>query len=104
MSEMIEWDFLFVTLGALDPFRARADQTHIAPQNIEELRQLIEAQLAQPATDSRYARIIFARVNIVALRSVRYRHGAKLIDGKNIPFPSNTRLPEEGRPAIDQPD
>ena len=40
-------------LGLVREARARSDERHLAPQHVEQLRQLVEARLAQPAPDAR---------------------------------------------------
>src|ERR1043166_5040950 len=65
MTEMIKRDLLFVTLRTARPFRPRPDQTHLAPENVPELRQFIQTQSANPTTNAQKTRIATARVNLL---------------------------------------
>src|ERR671910_2166734 len=46
-----------VLLDYLDLLRARADEAHLIAQDVDELRQLVEARAAQQAPDGGYARV-----------------------------------------------
>src|SRR5206468_2480246 len=48
---------LRVALDLVGDRRARADEAHVALEDVPELRQLVEARLAEPRTDARHARI-----------------------------------------------
>src|SRR5215475_15890188 len=54
-------DALFELLDELRAFRARPDQTHLAAQYVEKLRDLIDAKLADDPPDSRRPRVVHAR-------------------------------------------
>src|SRR3972149_5740438 len=47
-------------------FRARAYEAHLSLQDVDQLRQLIEAEAAQPAADARHARVVPVLVDEVA--------------------------------------
>src|SRR5579862_1045374 len=49
----------FIFLHFLRNGRSRADERHVTTQDIPQLRQLIDAQLAQPAAERRTARVVF---------------------------------------------
>ena len=48
----------FVCLDLVRDGRARADEAHVAAKDVEELRQLVEARAAEPATGARHARVV----------------------------------------------
>ena len=108
LPEMIKWNLFLIPFGALDPLRARADQAHVALEDIPKLRQLIEPQFPQPSSGMRYAGIILPRVKIGRLFShlirVAHKHRAELICRKNVTFATDTGLPEDCRSAVLHPD
>src|SRR5262245_52531879 len=53
-------DALFEPLDELRALRARADQTHLASQDVEKLRGLVEMKLADEPPDSSHARVVLA--------------------------------------------
>src|SRR5260370_9387983 len=61
------------------PLRARADDRHIAPQDVEQLRQLIHVELAQPSSDGRNAGIVLLGPDRAAVSLVLGPHGAEFI-------------------------
>src|SRR5690606_1092070 len=67
----------------------RADEAHLAPQHVDELRQLVEAGLTQPA--SRPGRHAVA-------------HRAELVDAERLPVGTDAGLREQHRSAVVQPD
>src|SRR6266403_4158820 len=107
VPEMIKRNYLFVTFGALSPFRAWADQAHVTLEDIPKLRQLIEPQSPQAAPSARYARIILPRIEIGCLNRrlfrIGHKHRPELICRKDVTFVPDTRLPEDCRPAALHP-
>jgi len=80
LPEMIKWNLFLIPFGALDPLRARADQAHVALEDIPKLRQLIEPQFPQRSSGMRYAGIILPRVKIGRLLvQVAHEHRAELV-------------------------
>ena len=59
-------------LGLVRDARARADERHVAAQDVDQLRQLVEARLAEPAAD---ARDRVAAVELVERRCASGRGG-----------------------------
>src|SRR5499427_10478052 len=53
-------DALFEPLNELRALRARAYQTHLATQDVEKLRGLVDAKPADDPPDSRHARVVLA--------------------------------------------
>ena len=48
-------------LDEVRPLGTRADDRHVAAQDVPELRQLVEVEPAQPAADRRAPRVVVAR-------------------------------------------
>src|SRR5262245_35529647 len=61
VAQHVAGDALAKVLDEARALRARADQAHLAPQDIEELGQLVEARPAQEDADGGAARIALAR-------------------------------------------
>ena len=59
-----------VLLDLVRQRRPRADERHVAAQHVPELRQLVEARLAQNASDRRDARIVGQLEHLLAARAV----------------------------------
>ena len=94
---------LAVEIDILDPLRARADQRHFAVQNVEKLRQFVDAGSAHELAERRNAAV--ARAG--ELRAVLFRvhnHAAKLIERKALEVAGVAFLPKEHRPAVLQLD
>src|ERR1051326_6183411 len=85
-------------LAEIRLLRARAYQTHVALQNVEELRQLIEPILANESANPRDAIVAIGSPAWAAFFRV-LPHGAKLIDLKLLAVQTHTFLPEQHRPA-----
>src|SRR5205085_4283894 len=79
-------------------FGSRPDEAHIAANDVDELRQLVNAQLAYEATDARDARIILTRPDRAVLFGVG-AHRAKLDHPENVVVQSEALLCVENRPA-----
>ena len=62
------------------PLGPRADDRHVAPQHVPELRQLVEVEPAQPAADRRAARVVVARPDRAGLVLGALVHRAELVD------------------------
>src|SRR5580658_8148099 len=90
--------------------RARPHERHIAQQDVEELRQLIDARFPQEPADARNARVVldlerrpilFALVAKLRLPGVGIgNHGAEFEDREWPAAHTSTALAEENRTAI----
>ena len=70
--------------------RSRPDQRHVALDHVEQLRNFVEAGLAQNPPDRRHARIALNRLPYAALVAGIVAHGAELVDleaAVSIPVP-----------------
>src|SRR5262249_20060403 len=89
--------------------RTRADEAHFAAQDVDELGQFINAELAQPAAKWRDARIVFhledgAAHFVVLLQFLLTRlgihaHGAELEHAERAAIAASAILREENRSA-----
>ena len=73
---------------------ARADEAHVAAQDVEQLRQLIQRGGAQDAPEPSGAR--FIRQQLAGFRVASVRHGAEFVDIKIATKVANTLLSEDG--------
>ena len=73
---------------------ARADEAHVAEQDVEKLRQLIQRGGAQQAAYPRGAR--FIRQQLAGFRVARVRHGAEFVDIKCATKIADALLAEDG--------
>src|SRR5262249_269373 len=76
----------------------RSDQAHLAVNDVNQLRQFVDPQLADPAAHARAARIAFAGPD----RAVRFgvhAHRTKLDDPESSIVDSDSLLFVEDRPA-----
>ena len=80
-----------------DGVRTRPHQRHLARQDIEQLRQFVEAGDPQNSADARDARV--ATVCLHDLRAVlQHVHGAEFVDIENLAMLADAALVEDGRP------
>ena len=84
-----------------DGVRPWADQRHFAAQHIEQLRQLIQAELAQGRAQSGDAVVVSGGLaNRLAI--LGDGHGAELEDRENLAVQAGSALVEQSRPATFQ--
>jgi len=88
-----------VIIDVFDALGPRADERHLAAQDVEKLRQLVDARAAQDAAHGRDARVVLHG----ELRAVRLRvhdHGAELDEGETLAVARIALLAKEHRPAV----
>src|ERR1041385_403728 len=56
---MVEWNFFFELRHEVGPFGPRADKAHLAHENVDHLRDLVDSQLPQHSADARDAGVVF---------------------------------------------
>lgn len=99
--------FRRILLELLDeerPFGTRADNAHFPLQDIDKLRQLIQAHRAQKAPHLRDARIVLPRHHRAARLLRILAHAAKFINLKLLAIPSGAHLFVKNRPLAVQLD
>src|SRR5438067_245909 len=88
----------------VDDERARADQAHLALEDVDQLRQLVEGSLAEETPDARDARVVgdleearlLVEVGELVLEGLGVvDHRAELDDLEPSPIAADARLPEE---------
>lgn len=93
---------------------ARSDEAHLAANDVEDLRELVEARTTEKMPDARDAGIVFEfkiplpffaglRILREVLRETGLRvlhHGAKLIAGKRPPIPPDASMRKNHRAGI----
>ena len=84
--------------------RARADQRHLALEDVPKLRQLVEGRSTQEPAELGHPRVALLRPHRARLRLRVGAHGAELQHGEDAPVESHTILPEEDRRAVAQSD
>ncbi len=89
-----------VTIEILRQEGPRADQAHLSPQHLQELRQFVEARLAKQAAERRQACRIGERPSVAAGGT---GHRAKLPDRENSPAQPRAFLQKEDGPPEKQP-
>src|SRR5690348_1456122 len=98
MSLFVEGDLFGQLRDEVRPFGPWANKAHLALQNVKELGNLIHANLANDATDTRRARIALARPNRSILFGVN-SHRAKLHQYKRAAVLAHSLLLVKDRPA-----
>lgn len=93
----------FIQLGHV---RARPNDRHVAKENVDELRNLVEVSFSQDCADTSHARII--PFDLLEFSAGPMRHRPKLQTGELSPAPSYPPLAKKSRPRRidfdDQPD
>ena len=69
-------------LGLVRDARARPDERHVAAEHVDQLRQLVEARLPQPATEARDRVAVVELVEAVRLDGGRSRSSCGLMDSR----------------------
>src|SRR5215218_1723591 len=81
MSLFVERNLLSQLSHEMGTFWSRTDEAHLAFQNVPELRDLVDSNLAYDATDACSASVAFTRPNRTSLFGVN-SHRAKLHQGE----------------------
>ena len=79
------------------PLRTRADDRHVAAQDVPELRQLVEVEAAQPAADRRAPRVVVAGPDRAGGVLGAFVHRAELVDLEGAAVESHALLRVEHR-------
>src|SRR5262249_19535417 len=79
-------------------FGARSDEAHVATQDIQYLRQLIDAQFTNDGPDASDARIAFGGPPRLAVRFGVHPHATELQDRENATMKSHSFLMVKDRP------
>src|SRR6201996_2401049 len=94
VAQVVERNLLREPGGELGALGARADEAHLTAKNVPELRNLVDACLAQKAAEAGNARVVFGGP-AGALGFGVDEHGAELVDLEVFILVSDARLREE---------
>src|SRR5581483_8306192 len=84
-------------------FGPGTDKRHVSPEDVEQLRQFIQAQAPQQSSDARNARISRADGRTMVAGSILI-HRAELIHTEELAVAADASLREESRPGGIEPD
>ena len=84
--------------------RTRPDNTHIPFQDINELRELVQAGLTDKLSDRRHPLVILCRRDDLSLFLCVLDHASELMDGEHLPVDRTSVLTEKDRSAVIQLD
>ena len=104
VAHIIVCMFLAKLARELRPFGTRANQTHLAAQDVPQLRQFIEPVSTQVEADSRTSRIARNGPYRSEMLFSVFMHGTKLDNRELFSAESNPDLPIEDRPVIGESD
>ncbi|MPN31307.1 hypothetical protein SDC9_178781 [bioreactor metagenome] len=96
MLEHVERDGFLELLDKMRQFRSRAYKAHFSAEHVEELRQFVDAGLADKAAEAGLARVVVGRPGGVFLAVDA--HGAKLIHLEQLFIFADAVLTEDDRP------
>ena len=97
-------DLLVQRADELGPLRAGPDNRHLALEDVEELRQLVEADRADDAAHRRDARVVFLRPDGAGADFGIGAHGAEFVDREQRAIQADARLAVEHRARRGEPD
>src|SRR4029077_1479400 len=82
------------------PQRPRSDETHVAAQDVDELRQFVHRRSAEHAADARNSWIVFCRLHWAAHQLRVRSHRPNFQRPEPAPAPADTILRKEDRTAV----
>src|SRR6185312_2436868 len=98
MAEVVARDVALVVLHEAVPFGARADEAHVAGEDVPHLGKLVDAAGTEEAADRGDARITGLGVEVAS--RLPDAHGAKFYDTEGLVIPADTVLEEEDGAAV----
>ncbi len=104
MPQIIVRIFFRKIARELGTLRPRPHKTHITPQDVPELRKLVEATTAQVVTDAGASRVARHRPDRPEVALCLFAHRSEFENGKPPPVQTHTCLPIENWPAVGHPD
>jgi hypothetical protein len=88
--------------GEFRTFRSRSDKTHVAAQDIPELRKFVQSEAAKVVAGSRAARIVRHGPNCTQVALGIFAHASEFDDSESAAVQSNSNLAIKNGPAIRQ--
>ena len=92
-------EFLGQRRDELRPLGTRADDPHIAPNDVPELREFIEVQMAKPPPDRGDATVILRRPNGASSGFGVADHAPQFVEPERLAAPADSGLGKYGRPG-----
>ena len=99
MSFQVAGNFGTETLHKEEALRPWADKTHVAPNDVDQLRQFVQAQPPHEPSDRGSSDIIRRREDRASLRFGIGDHRPKLVERKEAASLTNPVLPVQDRPV-----
>ena len=97
MLDHVAWDLLLKHLDELGTLRARPDEGHLAGEDVEELRKLVDGGFPDEAADAGDARVAWDGPALLFVCFGLLHHGAELIHHKRLVMKTDTLLLEDDR-------
>src|SRR4051812_43318111 len=93
VSQIVKRNFFFQQINEEWALGPRADEAHVAVQHVDELRQFIQAQLAQYSSYASDSRINILSPDRTTLRFGIDKHGTEFTDFEEFSIQTNAGLP-----------
>ena len=97
MLDHVAWDLLLKHLDELGTLRARADEGHLAGEDVEELRELVDRGFPNEAADTGDTRVAWDGPALLFVRFGLLHHGAELIHHERLVMKADALLLEDDR-------
>ena len=97
MLDHVAWNLLLKHLDELGTLRARADEGHLAGEDVEELRELVDGGFPDEAADAGDARVAWDGPALLFVRFGLLHHGAELIHHERLVVKADALLLEDDR-------
>lgn len=97
MLDHVAWDLLLKHLDELGALRARPDEGHLAGEDVEELRELVDGGFPDEAADTGDARVAWDGPALLFVGFGLLHHGAELIHHERLVMKADTLLLEDDR-------
>ena len=97
MLDHIAWDLLLKHLDELGTLRARADEGHLAGEDVEELRELVDGGFPNEAADTGDTRVAWDGPALLFVGFGLFHHGAELVHHERLVMKADALLLEDDR-------
>lgn len=97
MLDHVAWDLLLKHLDELGTLRARADEGHLASEDVEELRELVDGSFPDEAADAGDARVAWDGPALLFVGFGLLHHGAELVHHERLVMKADALLLEDDR-------
>src|ERR1700733_2780428 len=104
VPEIEEGDLLPQPIHEVRPFRTWAYETHVAHENVDQLRKLIQVKSAQDTANRGSPLVVLAPPHGSGIELGILTHGTELVQGESLSIQAHTFLPEQNLPLGIEPD